>query len=197
MKREKSEFGQVLIDVARVTRVVKGGRRFRFRAAVVIGNKKGKVGFGVAKGPDVSVAMSKAFTKAKQNIVEVLIVNDTIPHEITYKNGASIIFLKPAPKGTGIIAGSAVRPVIELSGIKNIFSKVHGTSNKINNAKTVIKALQLQRNAKLIAHDRGIDATLLGWTPRSDKKKRFEKRTDKANKYIQKSTELSKGKKSL
>lgn len=140
-RKPKSEFDQQLVDLARVTRVVAGGRRFRFRATVVIGNRKGKVGFGIAKGQDVSRAVNKATEIAKKNIVEITIVNDTIPHELQIKkSGANIIF-KPARPGTGIIAGGAVRPVIELSGIKNIISKMIGSSSKVNNVQATISAL--------------------------------------------------------
>ncbi len=140
-RKPKSEFDQKLVDLARVTRVVAGGRRFRFRATVVIGNRKGKVGFGIAKGKDVSQAVNKATESAKKNLVVVPIVNDTIPHEIHIrKAGANVIF-KPARAGTGIIAGGAIRPVIELSGIKNIISKMIGSANKVNNVNATISAL--------------------------------------------------------
>ncbi len=140
-RKPKSEFDQKLVDLARVTRVVAGGRRFRFRATIVIGNRKGKVGYGIAKGRDVSQAVGKATEIAKKNLIEVTIVNDTIPHELhVKKTGANVIF-KPARPGTGIIAGGAIRPVIELSGIKNIISKMIGSASKINNVQATILAL--------------------------------------------------------
>lgn len=143
------EFEQKIVDLARVTRVMAGGKRMRFRACVVVGNKKGKVGIGLAKGLDVTAAISKAATQAKKNLVEVPIVNDTIPHAITHKLGAAEILFKPASKGRGIIAGGAVRMVLELSGIKNITCKTLGTSNKVNNAKCVSDALaNLKKPAK-------------------------------------------------
>lgn len=142
-RRPRSEFDQKLVDLARVTRVVAGGRRFRFRATVVIGNRKGKVGFGLAKGRDVSQAVKKAAENAKKNLIEVSIVNDTIPHEVHIKkSGANVIF-KPARAGTGIIAGGAIRPVIELSGIKNIISKMLGSANKVNNVQATMEALKM------------------------------------------------------
>lgn len=140
-RRERPEFDQKLLDLARVTRVVKGGRRFRFRATLVIGNRKGKVGVGVAKGADVSVAIEKAYNDAKKNMVEVKMDGNTIPHDVRIKLGSARIMLKPASEGRGIIAGGAVRAVIDLAGIKDIVSKSLGTSNKLNVARATIKAL--------------------------------------------------------
>jgi small subunit ribosomal protein S5 len=140
-KKEKPEYDQKLLDLARVTRVVKGGRRFRFRATLVIGNRKGKVGVGVGKGSDVSDAIRKAFDTAKKNLVVVSIKKNTIPHDIYYKKGSAKIILKPAPEGRGIVAGGAVRAVVEFSGIKDIVSKSLGSSNKINVARAAVAAL--------------------------------------------------------
>jgi small subunit ribosomal protein S5 len=142
-KEEKSEeFEQQIVDIARVTRVMAGGKRMRFRACVAIGNKNGEVAIGLAKGADVSIAVSKAVNKAKKKIIKVPIVNSTIPHEIYQKYGAAKILLKPARKGRGVIAGGAVRIVLELAGIKNVTSKILGTNNKINNVKCMIEALK-------------------------------------------------------
>lgn len=141
-RREKPEYDQKLLDLARVTRVVKGGRRFRFRATLVIGNRKGKVGVGVAKGADVSVAIEKSFNDAKKNMVEVRMEGNSIPHDVQVKLGSAKVLLKPASEGRGIIAGGAVRAVIDLAGIKDIVSKSLGTSNKLNVARATIKALQ-------------------------------------------------------
>jgi small subunit ribosomal protein S5 len=141
-KREKPEYEQKLLDLARVTRVVKGGRRFRFRATLVIGNRKGKVGVGVAKGADVSMAMQKSFNDAKKNMIDVNVSTNTIPHDIFQKLGSAKILLKPASEGRGIIAGGAVRAVIDLSGIRDIVSKSMGTSNKLNVARATIEALK-------------------------------------------------------
>lgn len=138
----KDEFEQKIIDIARVTRVMAGGKRMRFRACVVVGNKAGKIGIGIAKGADVTLAVAKAVNDAKKKIVEVPIVNTTIPHEIYHKTGAAKVLLKPARKGNGVIAGGAIRMVIELSGIKNITSKNLGTNNKINVAKCTAEALK-------------------------------------------------------
>lgn len=141
-KREKPEFEQKLLDLARVTRVVKGGRRFRFRATLVIGDRKGRVGVGVAKGSDVSDAIEKSFNNAKKNLIEVKMNGTTIAHDIFKKLGSAKIMLKPAQEGRGIIAGGAVRAVVDLAGIHDIVSKSMGTSNKLNVARATIEALK-------------------------------------------------------
>lgn len=135
------EFAQAIVDIARVTRVMAGGKRMRFRACVAVGNRKGKVGIGLAKGADVSMAVTKAVNVAKKDLIDVSIVNDTIPHEIFQKTGAAKVLLKPARKGKGVIAGGATRIVLELSGIKNITCKNLGTNNKVNVAKATMAAL--------------------------------------------------------
>ncbi len=137
----QEEYEQRILDIARVTRVMAGGKRMRFRACVALGNKKGKVAIGVAKGADVTMAVTKAVNQAKKNFIDIPIINDTIPHETRYKFGAAKILFKPARKGKGVIAGGAVRIILELAGIKNITSKILGTNNKVNNAKCVIEAL--------------------------------------------------------
>ncbi|MFC1687959.1 30S ribosomal protein S5 [Patescibacteria group bacterium] len=148
--REKREFDQEVIDIARVTRVMAGGKRMRFRACVVIGDRKGRVGMGLAKGADVSGAITKAVSQAKKQLIRITIVNDTIPHVVLQKSGAAIVLLKPAPKGSGIIAGGAVRPLFELAGIKNIVSKMLGSQNKVNNVRAAIIALSSLRDYKTI-----------------------------------------------
>jgi len=140
-KQPADEFEQKIIDLARVTRVMAGGKRMRFRACVVVGDKKGKVGYGIAKGADVTIAVNKAATKAKRDLFQIKLYNDTIPHEVEVKFKAAKVLLKPAPQGTGIIAGGAVRNVLELTGIPNIVAKILGTNNKINNVKATLKAL--------------------------------------------------------
>jgi small subunit ribosomal protein S5 len=142
MRKEKPEYDQKLLDLARVTRVVKGGRRFRFRATLVIGNRKGKVGVGVGKGSDVSDSIKKAFNNAKKNIVQINLKGNTIAHDIRYKLGSAEVFLRPAVLGRGIVAGGAVRTVIDLAGIKDIVSKSLGTSNKLNVARATVGALK-------------------------------------------------------
>ena len=148
LKKEAPEFDQQIIDVARVTRVMAGGKRMRFRVCLVIGDKKGRVGAGIAKGADVTMAVQKAYRKAEKNLIRVPISRDTIPHEIRVKIGASKILLKPAPVGTGVISGGAVRHVLDLAGIKNVVSKILGTNNKINNVKATIKALSMLTTTK-------------------------------------------------
>ena len=142
------EFEQKLLDLARVTRVVKGGRRFRFRASVVIGNRKGRVGVGVSKGSDVSDAMQKAYNDAKKHMINITMKNNTIPHEVLMKLGSARVLLKPATQGRGIIAGGPVRAVVELAGIKDIVSKSLGSSNKLNVARATIEALKSIKLAK-------------------------------------------------
>jgi len=136
------DFEQKMIDIARVTRVMAGGKRMRFRACVAVGNKKGRVAIGLAKGADVTMAVTKAVNKAKKDFVDIPIVNETIPHEIFQKLGAAKILFKPSKSGRGIIAGGAVRVLLELSGIKNITCKILGTGNKVNNVKCTIAALK-------------------------------------------------------
>lgn len=142
---EKSEFDQQVLDIARVTRVVSGGKRMRFRALIVIGDRKGRVGYGIAKGGDVSLAVTKATAAAKKRILTIPIWNETIPHLIRMKFGAAEVLLKPAPLGTGIIAGGPVRAVVELAGVKNIVTKMLGARNPLNNVKATYEALRALR----------------------------------------------------
>lgn len=155
-KREKSDVDQVLLDVARVTRVVGGGRRFSFRAAVAIGNRKGRAGFGIAKGADVSAAVDKAVNKAKKNMVDVPITHGTIPHDVKVKVGSAEITLRPARLGAGIIAGGALRSLCELAGIKDVVGKMYGTDNIMNNAYAVIEAFRRLEGKRAIYKRRNI-----------------------------------------
>ena len=142
-KEPKSEFDSKLLALDRVTRVTGGGKKLRFRACVIIGNRKGKVGVGVAKGKDVSQAMEKAQKIAKKNIIESPLVRDSIPHETEAKFEASVVLLRPQKGGRGIIAGGPVRVICDLAGVKNISAKILSRSkNKINNAMATIKALK-------------------------------------------------------
>lgn len=147
-RRERSDFDQKLLDLARVTRVVKGGRRFRFRATLVIGDRKGRVGVGVSKGSDVSDAIQKSFNDAKKHLINVKMKGSTISHEVLMKLGSAKILIKPAAKGRGIIAGGAVRAVMELAGIKDVVSKSFRTSNKLNVARATIEALKALKDPK-------------------------------------------------
>lgn len=135
------EFEEVVINIDRVARVVKGGRRFRFKALVVVGNRKNKVGVGVAKGADVQAAIGKATDVAKKHLITVPIVNETIPHEMEIKLAGARVLIKPAAPGTGIIAGGVVRSVIGVTGIRNMLSKSLGSTNKVNIAYATIEAL--------------------------------------------------------
>jgi small subunit ribosomal protein S5 len=142
MPQEPKEFEEIVISIDRVARVVKGGRRFRFKALVVVGNGKGKVGVGVSKGADVQAAVAKATDVAKKHLITVPITNDTIPHDVEVKLSGARVLLKPAAPGTGIIAGGVVRQVIGVTGVRNMLSKSLGSTNKVNIAYAVIEALQ-------------------------------------------------------
>ncbi len=155
-KREPSEYEEEVLQLDRVTRVVKGGRRMRFRATVVIGNKKGKVGLGIGKSNEVVAAIQKAIRQAKKDILIVPMVNGTIPHEIKVKFKSARILLMPAGPGTGIIAGGAIRRIMELSGVRNLLSKILGTSNAITNAKATIIALQKLKTRKAPGEKAGV-----------------------------------------
>ncbi len=160
-RREKPEYEQKLLNLARVTRVVKGGRRFRFRATLVIGNRKGKVGVGVAKGADVSDAIQKSFNDAKRNLVSVTLQGSTIPHDVRKKNGSAVVLLKPGISGQGIIAGGAVRAVMDLAGIKDVVSKSLGASNPLNVARATISALSSIRTRNLMSVSPSVDRELM------------------------------------
>ena len=141
--KEEKEFESKLLDLARVTRVRAGGRTFRFRATVVLGNRNGKVGVGVSKGRDVSQAIEKATSKAKKHLIDIVIKNETIPFDVKVKYQSARILLRPQKKGRGIIAGGVTRTICELAGIKNITAKLLSkTNNKINIAKATMKALE-------------------------------------------------------
>src|SRR3989338_10938547 len=149
------EFEQQIVDLARVTRVMAGGKRMRFRACVVIGDKKGRVGWAVAKGADVTIAVNKAVAKAKKNMIKVIFVKDTIPHQVEVKFKAAKLMLKPAVAGTGIIAGGAARSVLEMAGMPNVYGKIlSGTTNKLSIVQATFKALRaLQYPTKVDTED--------------------------------------------
>jgi small subunit ribosomal protein S5 len=139
----KDEFESRLLDLARVTRVTGGGKRLRFRAVVAAGDRKGKIGIGIDKGRDVSQAIEKATRMAKKNIINVMIVEGTIPHQVEAKAGPARILLKPQRKGRGLVAGGSVRTICDLAGIKDISSKIlSGSKNKLNNARATMEALK-------------------------------------------------------
>ncbi len=138
---EKREYDHKVLDIARVARVMAGGRRFSFRAAVVIGDRNGKVGVGVGKGADTSIAIDKAINAAKKKLVKIDVNTGTVPVDETAKFGSAKVILKPAKEGKGIVAGGATRIVVDLVGIKNITAKMLGGNNKLNNARATVKAL--------------------------------------------------------
>ena len=140
--KEDKQFEELVINIDRVARVVKGGRRFRFKALVVVGDGKTKVGVGVSKGQDVQSAVAKATDVAKKNLITVPVVNNTIPHDVEVKLSGARVLLKPAAPGTGIIAGGVVRSIIGVTGIHNMLSKSLGSTNKVNIAYATIDALK-------------------------------------------------------
>ncbi len=141
MEINREEFSEVVVNIGRVTKVVKGGRKFRFNALVVVGNKNGLVGFGLGKAKEVPDAIKKAIDDAFKNIIKVNIKGTTIAHDIEHKYNASKILLKPASEGTGVIAGGSTRPVIELAGIKDILTKSLGSNNPYNVVRATFDAL--------------------------------------------------------
>lgn len=145
-----------LVGVQRVTKVTKGGRAFGFSAIVVVGDEKGVVGFGLGKSKEVASAIAKAIEDAKKNLVRVPILNGSLPHEQTARYGGANVFIRPASHGTGLIAGGAVRAVLESAGIKDVLSKSKGSSNPHNVVKATVKALLNLRSADVIARQRGI-----------------------------------------
>ena len=149
------EFEERVVTINRVTKVVKGGRRYRFAALVVIGDKKGNVGFGTGKANEVPDAIKKAVENAKKNIVKVAIVNSTIPHEVTGVYGAGRVVLRPASAGTGVVAGGPVRAVVELAGISDILSKSLGSATPINVIRATIEGLKSLETVEQVAARRG------------------------------------------
>ena len=145
-----------LVHINRVTKVVKGGRNFSFAAIVVVGDGNGRVGFGNGKAKEVTDAITKAIDDAKKNLVKVCIVNGTVPHAQEGKYGGSQVFLKPASHGTGVIAGGAMRAVLESVGVKDVLAKSKGSSNPHNVVKATIEALAQLRDAASIAQQRGV-----------------------------------------
>jgi small subunit ribosomal protein S5 len=145
---EEKQFDERTLHIDRVARVVKGGRRFRFRALVVVGDRKNRVGIGIAKGADVTSAVTKATDVAKKNFITVSLYKGTLPHESDAKVGGANILIKPASAGTGLIAGGVVRTILEVAGVKNVLSKSLGSTNKANTAYATIEALRLLQPAK-------------------------------------------------
>ena len=145
--RPQDEFEQKILDLSRVTRVTRGGKRMRFRACVVVGDKKGKLGVGLAKGNDVTDAINKAVGKAKKSLLDLSCLKGKLLHEGSAKYGAGKVFLKPGRNGDGIIAGGVVRVMLELSGLHDVVAKMLGGGNKINNARATMRALEFIVNS--------------------------------------------------
>lgn len=152
---ERDEFDERLVHLTRVAKVIKGGRRFGFRAVMVVGDNKGRVGMGIGKARGVPDAIRKATERARRDMQEVTLEDNTIPHEITVKFGAAKVLLKPASPGTGIIAGGGVRAVVEAVGIKDILSKSLGSDNVLNVVRATVKGLRQLRDAEELAYHRG------------------------------------------
>ncbi len=145
---EEKQYDERTLHIDRVARVVRGGRRFRFRALVAVGDHKGKVGIGIAKGSDVTAAVTKANEVARKNLIKITMYHDTIPHEVEAKVSGAKILLKPASAGTGLIAGGVVRSVLEVAGVGNVLSKSLGSSNKTNTAYATMNALTMLKPSK-------------------------------------------------
>jgi len=152
---QEQEFKEKVIQVCRVTKVVKGGKKMGFRATVAVGDMKTRVGLGIGKAAEVSAAIRKGVEAAKKALIEVPMVGGTIPHEVMGKFLASKVVLRPAPRGTGIIAGGAVRTVLELAGLKNCVAKSIGSSNAINVAKATLQALMALKRLEVVQQERG------------------------------------------
>lgn len=154
-KSDQKEFEEQVISINRVTKVVKGGRRFRFAALVVVGDRKGRVGIGTGKANEVPDAIKKAVEDAKKNIFTVPVIGTTIPHEITGRYGAGSVYMRPAIEGTGVITGGATRAILELAGISDILTKCLGSRTKINVVRATVDALQNLRTVESVAALRG------------------------------------------
>ena len=158
------EFEELVLNIDRVSRVVKGGRRFRFKALVVVGNRKDKVGVGVAKGGDVQAAVAKATDVAKKHLITVPLNGETIPHDSEVKHSGARVLIKPASPGTGIIAGGVVRQIIGVTGIRNLLTKSLGSTNKVNIAYATIEALR-----ELVPRDQWLTAPAKAKAPKAKK----------------------------
>ena len=155
-EKPQSDWTEKVVQISRVTKVVKGGKKLSFRAVVIVGNKKGQVGIGCAKASEVIIAIQKAIADGRKNVINVPIYRTTIPHPITGRSGAGAVMLRPASAGTGIIAGGAVRQVLELAGIENILSKSLGSKSPLNAASATLEALKALTPFTEVAKKRGL-----------------------------------------
>ncbi|MDR0859529.1 MAG: 30S ribosomal protein S5 [Candidatus Peribacteria bacterium] len=186
-EKPKKEFDELLLEVRRVTRVTTGGRRMSFRATILVGNKKGKIGLGISKGNDVAGAVSKATNEAYKALFEVPITKgDTVPYALTYKYKACRVRLLPASAGTGLKAGSSIRAVLELAGYSNILSKMIGANNKLNNALATIQALASYKHADYFSglrevkgEEKAEKGEIVSASPRNDKTEKVAEKTEK------------------
>ena len=156
VRTNTEELKEKLVAVNRVTKVTKGGRTFTFAAIVVVGDGNGTIGWGLGKAGEVQQAIAKGTEAAKKNLVKVPVIKGTIPHEVEVRFGGAQVFLRPAAQGTGLVAGGAMRPVLESVGITDVLAKSKGSSNPHNLVKATIKALSQMRDAYTVAHDRGV-----------------------------------------
>jgi len=156
IREEYENFEEKVIEIRRTTKVTKGGKNLSFRAVVVVGNRNGKVGLGIGKAREVPDAIRKAITDAKKNLINVPLINGTIPHEIIGRQDASKVLLKPAAPGTGVIAGGTVRAVVELAGIQNILTKALGSTNALNLARATMNGLKNLMDPRKVAELRDI-----------------------------------------
>jgi small subunit ribosomal protein S5 len=155
---EEVQLIEKVVHISRTAKVVKGGRRFSFSAVVVVGDGGGKVGSGLGKAKEVPVAIRKGIERAKKNMIEIPLVNQTIPHEVIGKYGAGLVLLKPAGEGTGVIAGGAIRAMLEAAGVQNVLTKCMGSHNPHNIVKATLNGLGQLRSRETIAARRGKDS---------------------------------------
>lgn len=198
VKKDISDTTEKVVQIKRVNKVVKGGKRLAFRATVVVGDSKGGVGIGIGKATEVPSAIKKAIDSAKKRIYDINVAGETIPHEIIGKFNASKVFLKPAPDGTGVIAGGVVRIILELVGIKNIVAKSLGSANAINSARATLDGLLRLKDAQEVSNLRGKelvikfkgDSRVTKLSPIIDSPKREDdiKKSDREDKVVTNST---------
>jgi small subunit ribosomal protein S5 len=153
---EREELDERIVDIARVAKVIQGGRRFGFRVIVVVGDNKGQVGVGVGKARSVPDAIRKGAARARRNMTTVALMGSTIPHEVVAEHGGAQVLLKPASRGTGVIAGGGVRAVVEAAGVRDILSKSLGSSNILNVVTATVEGLQGMRSPEQVASMRGV-----------------------------------------